>query len=213
MVLVFIICAVFIILILAIFMIMLSTVHFKVVDFKLSNISKIVTSSQNQKYEIEISLYLFNKIKWIWFRLNDNRIRKMYKKMSLEKIDIKKLEQDFKLEDLKELKELQPKVSAFQLEVNLGTEDAILTSFLIFGISTIISIILSYTIKEYKKNKYQYKIKPLYINQNIYEVKLNCIIEVKMVHIINIIYIFIKKRRVDKNERTSNRRSYGYSYE
>ena len=59
-----------------------------------------------------------------------------------------------------------------------------------------------------------YKIEPLYLNHNIYEIKLNCIFEIKMVHIINMIYYFIKKRRGENHEqRTSDRRAYGYSYE
>ena len=65
-----------------------------------------------------------------------------------------------------------------------------------------------------KKEHYNYTIEPIYQNKNIYKIQFNCIIQVKMVHIINVIYIFLKKGRSDLNERTtSNRRSYGYSYE
>ena len=31
------------------------------------------------EYAIIFSLYLGNKIKWIWFRLNDKKVRKMYR--------------------------------------------------------------------------------------------------------------------------------------
>ena len=58
-----------------------------------------------------------------------------------------------------------------------------------------------------------YDIKPIYKDKNLYEISLNCIIEVKMVHIINMIYKIVKKRRSDKNERTSNRRAYDNSDE
>jgi len=176
---------------------------------------KNVDTTISKKYELFISLYLFNKIKWISIRLNDKRIQNMYHKMKLEKIDIKKLEQDFKLEDLKELKCLKPKISYLDLNLKIGVEDVVLTSFIIFILSTVISIILPYTIKKYEKSKYHYEIMPLYLQKNVYEIKFDCIIEIKMVHIINIIYnVFLKKRRVDSHEqRASNRRSYGYSYE
>ena len=213
MVLVFILCTIVILITLFIFMVILSTLKFQIKNFEITNIK------ENNKhilpnYEIKISLYLFNKIKWFSIKLNNKKIKNMYKNMKLDKIDFKKIEQDFKLEDLKYIKTLQPKFSYLNFKVKIGVEDAVLTSFIIFTISTIISILLPYTIKKYEKDKYYYQILPLYINKNAYEIKLNCIIEVKMVHIINIIYVLVKKRRVGKNEqRTSNRRTYGYSYE
>lgn len=213
MVLVFCLCVMIILITLFIVMIFLSTMHFKVENFKLSNMHKNIEKSITPNYKVKVELYLFNKIKWFGIRLNDKKIRKIYGKIQLEKINIKKLEQEFKLEDLKELKEIKPKISLLHLQLNIGTEDAILTSFLVCGISIALSILLTYTIKQYQRDRCKYEVKPIYINQNVYEVKLDCIIEIKMVHIINIIYIFIKKRRVDKNERTSNRGSYGYSYE
>ena len=59
----------------------------------------------------------------------------------------------------------------------------------------------------------KYIITPLYFNQNIVNIEISGIFEIKMIHIINIIYILNKKEGVKKNERTSNRRSYDYSYE
>ena len=213
MVLVFFICAIVIIITLLITMTVLSTIRFKVEKFELNNL-KNETLSISCNYKLVFSLYLFNKIKWISIKLNKDKVTKIYKKMKIDRFDFKKLEQNFKFEDLKQLKTLDPKISYLNFLVKVGVEDTILTTFIIFVISTIISILLPYTIKKYEKDKYYYQILPLYINKNVYEIKLDCIIEVKMVHIINIIYVFLKKRRVDSNEqRASNRRTYGYSYE
>lgn len=213
MVLVFILCTTLILITLAIFIITLSTFRFQIENLEISNIeegSRLVSSN----YRFRISVYLFNKIKWLTLKFDNKKIEKIYKKMKLAKIDFKKLEQNFRIEDLKYIKTLKPKISHFNFGVRVGVEDTILTTFIIFIISTAISILLPYTIKKYDKNKYYYQVLPLYINKNVYEIKLDCIIEIKMVHIINIIYVFFKKRRVDSNEqRTSNRRSYGYSYE
>lgn len=215
MVLVFIFCSILLLVLLFIFFVLFSTVRLKIENFAISNLNreKIENKEESKTYNVIFSLYLFNKLKWLSFNLNSNRMKKIYNKMQLEKIDVKKLEQDFKLEDLKELKRLEPKVSMFKLDFKLGTESPILTSFLVFFISTVISILLPYVIKRCDKDNYKYNITPLYFQKNLYEIELNCIIEVKMVHIINIIYVLFKKRRVNKNERTSNRRSYDYSYE
>lgn len=213
MVLVFILCMILIILTLFVFMVALSTFRFQIEDLKVGNIENGTTVIY-PNYQFKISLYLFNKVKWIAFKFDNIKIQKMYKKMKLDKMDFKKLEQNFKLEDLKYIKTLEPKISYLKLGIRIGVEDTILTTFIIFVISTAISILLPYTIKKYKKDKYYYQVLPLYINKNAYEIKLDCIIEIKMVHIINIIYVFFKKRRVDSNEqRASNRRTYGYSYE
>ena len=213
MILVFIFCAIIIFSMLFLLALVASTLKVKIENFKLSNMHRVVDGPQIPNYKVEIAFYLWGKIKWFWIRLNDKKLRKMYTKMQLEKIDIKKLEKEMKLEDLKELKKLQPKISLLDLDLKLGTEDVILTSFLVFGVSTIISILLAYLIKDYRKSKIKYEVKPVFMSKNVYEIQLDSIIEIKMVHIINIIYIFIKKKKGDKNERTSNRRSNGYSYE
>ncbi len=134
--------------------------------------------------------------------------------MQLEKLDFKKFRKDFKVKDLKELPKLQPKISYLNLDANLGFISPITTSFLVATIASIISIALPYLAKSIKKERYIYNIKPLYYNKNLYKINLNCIIEIKMVHIINIIFILIKKGR-KKNEQstTSNRKPYAYSHE
>ena len=213
MVLVFSLCAIVILITLLICMTLLSTVRIKIENFAMSNI-KDKKDSISEKYKITISFYLWNIMKWISFKINHKKIRKIYQKIQLEKFDFKKIEKNFQLKDLKEIRKLNPEVSYFNLELKAGTEDAVLTSFIIFAISTFISILLPHVIKKYDADKYRYEIVPLYINQNVYEMKLNCIIQIKMVHIINIIYVFLKKRRVDSYEqRASNRRTYGYSHE
>ena len=187
-----------------------STLHIQIKNLSVSNMEPKNTN----EYAIIFSLYLGNKIKWIWFRLNDKKVRKMYSKMQLEKLDFKKFRKDFKVKDLKELPKLQPKISYLNLDANLGFISPITTSFLVATIASIISIALPYLAKNLKKERYIYNIKPLYYNKNLYKINLNCIIEIKMVHIINIIFILIKKGR-KKNEQstTSNRKPYAYSYE
>lgn len=212
MVLVFILLGIIILILTITLLILLSTFHLEIINLEATNIKE--KASNNTGYAIILSLYLCNKFKWIWIHLNDEKLRKAYSKMQLEKIDFKKLEQDFKWEDLKIIKKIKPKVSYFNLNASLGTQSPVVTSFLVAILSSIISIFLPHVIIDFKNENYKYNIVPIYQNRNLYKINFNCIIQVKMVHIINVIFIFLKKGRSDFNERTtSNRRSYGYSYE
>ncbi len=211
MVLVFILLALLIIILTFLFFTLLSTFHIEIKDLEATNMKEKKTPD----YAIILSLYLFNKLKWISVNLNDEKLRKTYSKMQLEKIDIKKLEKDFKWEDLKIIKKLEPKISYLNLKMKLGVESPIITSFIVSIISSIISILLPHFVLKIKSKDYKYIIEPVYQNKNLYKIKFNCIIQVKMVHIINVIYILVRRKgRSDLNERTaSNRRAYGYSHE
>ena len=209
MVLVFIFLGIIILALTLTVLILASDFHIEIRDLEINNMKQ----KKAPGYAIILSLYLFNKIKWISVNLNDEKLRKAYTKMQLEKIDFKKFEKDFKLEDLKIIKNIKPKISYLNLNAKIGTENAFTTAFITTAICIVISILLPYIAIDLKEEKYQYKIEPVYVNKNIYKILFNCIIQVKMVHIINVIYIFLKKGRSDLNERTSNRRSYGYSHE
>lgn len=203
MVLVFIIC----ILIFLVLLITFSTIRIQVENFEASNMENM---KKPKNYKIKIALYLFNKIKWIWISLDDKKIQKISQKSKWNEVDIKKY---VDVKDIKLVKKLSPKISFLNLKVKFGTFDIVATTYLVAILSTFVAVLLPYTIKKYKKENYYYEILPVYSDKNLYEIKLNCIIEEKMVHIISIVYALVKKRRVDKNERTSNRRSYAYGHE
>ena len=216
MVLVFILLAIFILLLTIIFLVLLSTFRIEIKNLKLSNIENKnqIKKQQKSDFAIILSFYLFNKLKWISINLNDEKIKKAYRKIQLEKIDLKKLEKDFKWEYLKIIKQLHVKLSYINLKINAGVESPVITAFFVSILSTIISILLPFFAIDLTKENYRYTIQPIYKNKNLYKIQLNCIIQVKMVHIINVIYLFVKKGRSDVNGRTtSNRRPYGYSYE
>lgn len=192
-------------------LIIASTLHIQIKNLSISNMQ----TKNNTKYAIIFSIYFANKIKYIWFNLNSKRAKKIYSKVQLEKIDLKKFKKVFKLSDLKELTKLHLKILDLNLEMNIGTKSPLVTSFLVVTISNAISLLLPHLVNNLKDNRYFYNIKPLYYNKELYKINLDCIIEIKMVHIINVIYyIFLKKGR-RKNERstTSNRKSYAYSHE
>ena len=114
--------------------------------------------------------------------------------------------------DIDVLKKLNPKLQEIKLELKLGTEDVILTSFLIAIISIIISMLLSKVIEKFDEKKYKYQILPIYNSQNSIKIALEGIIDIKLVNIISILFrLWFRRDKID--ERTSNRRAYANSNE
>ena len=206
-------------------------------SFKLS-IIKLNINTQNQmfQYEFKFGLYLFNKIRIIGFKIDKKKIEKIKKEIEqlknsktlklISKIDInrisakieKKLRKQIKNNDIKILKvikiitkNLNLQTLKYNMNLEIGINDAIYTSFFVAAISTLISILLKLTLKDLKKC--YYRILPIYGKGNIIKLNLNCIINLKLVHIINIIYLISKEGRSEKYVRTSNRRSYDYCHE
>ena len=205
----------FIILFLAllILVITLSTLQIRI---KKANISNMNLGKIEYDYLFFIELKFLNKLKIIQIAIDKEKVSKLSKKFKFkEKIDIKKVEKG--IPNKKERKKLQEKLdiklNEFHLKAEIGTYDVIITSAIIAVISSAIGIVMAKLIDNYKKEKYEYTIMPIYKNKNIINLSLNCIIQVKMVHIISIIFTLLGKRKEkSKYVRTSNRRSYDYSY-
>ena len=62
-------------------------------------------------------------------------------------------------------------------------------------------------------NYNQFYLKPIFVNRNILNFQFDGIFELKLIHIINTICKIKKERKGESDERTSNRRTYDYSYE
>lgn len=210
MILVFILLGIVILLLGLVCLLLFSTLRIQIKDLEASS-QKTKTHLQ---YKITISMYLANKLKWFKMSFDEKQVKKIMRKVPIAKIDLQTLEKDSNLQNLKALKKLQMKFAQFALKAKIGLESPVITAFLVAFLSASISILLPKFTKKIESKKYQYHIVPIYQNKNLYEINLNCIIELKMVHIINVIYIFTKKGKSDENERTtSHRKSYGYSYE
>lgn len=135
--------------------------------------------------------------------IKNKRIRKKFKNLSKNKTKFIK-EIYFVLKDVKlNLKKLD-------FKIDISTTDCILTSYTVFILSNIIAFFIKFTNVKINLKNFKYMINPLYVNQKILNIKLDCIITTNLVHIISILYKNLKKWRcdVDGNE-TSNRWSYG----
>ena len=200
----------FFVLAIIITIILFSNVKIKIDEVIISNMPKFYND-----FDIKIGIYLFNRLKTIELKLNKETTRKSKIMHRIkEALSEKGLTLELKrIPKLNELKKVNVNLEEIHLDVKIGTEDVILTSAIVAILSSLIGIILGKAIKEYDEDKHRYTILPFYNNENLFELKLNSIINVKLVHIIYVIYMFSKKRSENKYERTSNRGAYDYSYE
>ena len=210
MILVLIVCGILIVLMLFFLIILFSTIKINLKKLEASNIGK---EKIEYDFLINIGLYMFGIIKIFGISISKNKIEKskLVKKMHLEDIHPK----PSMLKELSEdIKKLHYTLQLFYLKLDIGTEDILLTSGIVWLISTAISIYIPYKFKG-KTKDINYKILPLYKSKNLFKISLNCIINIKMVHIISIIYIYLKKKRRSENEyaRPSDRRFNDNSHE
>ena len=202
-----------------ILMIMVIFITIKI-KFEIQNL-KISTNEKphlNKKYQIKIVIYTLGFIPILKIKLNNQKIKKI---INNQKIKEKIKQQETKIienkanidkELITSLKNIKTEVKEINLKIRIGTENASLTAFTIPVISTFIAMFLSKQIKKYN-DKQVFLVEPEYLDKNLLKVEISSIFQIKMIHIINTICIVNKKRKGDKNERTSNRRPYDYGYE
>ncbi len=202
-----------------ILMIMVIFITIKI-KFEIQNL-KISTNEKphlNKKYQIKIVIYTLGFIPILKINLNSQKIKKI---INNQKIKEKIKQQETKIienkanidkELITSLKNIKTEVKEINLKIRIGTENASLTAFTIPVISTFIAIFLSKQIKKYN-DKQVFLVEPVYLDKNLLNIEISSIFQIKMIHIINTICIVNKKRKGDKNERTSNRRPYDYGYE
>lgn len=135
--------------------------------------------------------------------IKNKRIRKKFKNLSKNKTKFIK-------EIYFVLKNVKLNLKKLDFKIDISTTDCILTSYTVFILSNIIAFFIKFTNVKINLKNFKYMINPLYVNQKILNIKLDCIITTNLVHIISILYKNLKKWRcdVDGNE-TSNRWSYG----
>jgi len=135
--------------------------------------------------------------------IKNKRIRKKFKNLSKNKTKFIK-------EIYFVLKYVKLNLKKLDFKIDISTTDCILTSYTVFILSNIIAFFIKFTNVKINLKNFKYMINPLYVNQKILNIKLDCIITTNLVHIISILYKNLKKWRCDVNgNETSNRWSYG----
>ena len=189
-----------------------SKIQVEIENFRL-NLPKNKNKILNDTFLFKIKLVIFGTLPIINLKINREKLKKLENNLKDKKIklDINKIGKQITKENINDAKKLQMHIEKIKLKINFGTENTILTSFIVPIISTIWSIVL--TKKRVKEEKQRLEINPIYNKGNLVNIVFEGIFEIKMIHIIKVICAKIKKRIVEKYERTSNRRAYDYSYE
>lgn len=198
------------VLIVLIIFLVFSRIRIEVINFKFSSQTQ---RHINKDYKVVIKLCVLKKIPILKINITKTKLEKMKIKEKLKNIDFKIIQNKNRFDKnvIKAIKKSNININKINLNLEIGTENATLTSVIVPAISTILAILLSRKIENPKNQLFI--IQPVYINQNLINIVFSGIFEMKMIHIINIIYILNRKKGVNKHERTSNRRSYDYSYE
>lgn len=204
------------------FFITISIILVNVIMLIFSSFKLIVTNleinNSNNKiipiYELKIAFYLLGKIKLFSFKINNKKTKKILEKnfikQKIENIKIKsheksKKQKKFQIKILKQfIKKLE--LESINLLIYVDTKNVILTSYFVGIISSIIPNILKENIKNFDGKHHIFKITPLYKNQNYIYIKLNCIINIKIVHIMSMYKLGNKYKGGKKYERSPYRR-------
>lgn len=164
-------------------------------------------------YKIIIIVYIIKKIPILKINVTQSKLKKLKLKEKVRQAEIDIIQNKKKIdkEILHELRKIKVQIKYWNLELLLGTEDAKITALIVGYLSIFLGIYLNKKISKHENKKFS--IQPVYIGQNILKLIFEGIFEIKTVNIINIIWNLKKKERRNGNERTSNRRTYDYSYE
>ena len=208
---------IFLLIILIIFLCLITIrVKIKIVNLELNTLKGKGNYIKEDFFAV-ITIYILEKVPIGKIKINKAKLKKMQASNKLNKMrndfsqKLIENENNFDKDFFIAICNFPLELYNTSLKLEIGTKEVMFTTFLIPFISTIIALIL----KKYAKNNNQkFKINPVYDEKNILKLEFKGIFEIKMIHIINTICILKKKKgRVKKNVRTSNRRSYDYSYE
>lgn len=186
-----------------------------IIQIEIKNLVIDSTNKKDNNINLYIRLKFLNKLTYLKIEFNKERIGKFKNldKRILERINeiqnklMTNRKEILNIDAIRALRHLNIEIDNLKLNLKIGLADSFLTSITVGIISILTSLLIARNTKEYS-NKY-YSIMPEYNETPLIKIKLNCIINIKMIHIINVIYMLSKKKRSGEyNERTSDRRAY-----
>lgn len=144
------------------------------------------------KFKMNVEVKIFKKLKILNIEINKEFCKIFKIKFRLNVIKKMKDKQDSSFGFIiKNLNELNPDINKINLNLSIGTEDMIITTFLVPILSTIISIFISKYFSENKERDCYLKITPNFLNINNFSFK--CITKIKL-NTLRFLF-FIKKHR------------------
>ena len=187
------------------------------------NVNKKINNNGNNNWKnrrtfLKISLKIGN-FQWLCINLDKSKLAKIQEKLKEQEEKNKQIKEKVNREiknDLKliiknkklrkELKDINPQLKRFKANIQISTKDYIITSYLVAIISIVISNIVPHLVNEKQKRKTKeiikninYKINPIYINQNYYDIRLSMIIDVSIFKILKFLIALVKiSRKISK---------------
>lgn len=179
----------------------------------LSGISIKINHLEIEKKELKdmkitVYLLLFNKIKILKLSINKKQIEKIIFHKIINRFKGRSIKQDKNI-IIRILKELKIQVNALKVNAKIGLNNALFLAYLVTIFNIIFSIFYAKIAKKNKEN-YKYEILPYQTDKFHLKISINCIINIKIANIINMI---IMNRSENKDERTSNRGFNGNCHE
>jgi len=187
--------------------------YLSTLEIEVKNINYDSLQKENN-FLIFVRLKLLNKLTWAKIKI-DNKGMERYKEINkklLSKITIDLRKEILESKSLIKIEKLDFVLKKINLKIELNLFEPMLTALTCGIISTVLSIIFAKKIEEYTKEKCNYKIEPIFSNNPQLKLCLNCIISIKMVHIINTVYMLFKKGSEKDGKQASNRRTYAYRH-
>ena len=156
------------------------------------------------KFNINLGLYFAGIIKILAISLKEDGVhflcfRFPYNIVKMDK-DSMKILKDFPV--FKMLKSLNLKLEQLYFDLELGCEDMIFTTFSVFAISTIVSILFAQQAKQISPKKFHYQIAPVY-NTNTLRFRISTKICVKISNLLKILSSLQKYRKIKKQNKIS----------
>lgn len=131
---------------------------------------------------MNIELVFFKKIKVLKLKINKKYCKIL--KFKFEMKSIEKLESNkYMIYLLKNIDKLKPNIKKFNLNLSVGTQDMIITIFLIPVLSTILSIFVLKYFSENKTTNFYMNINPNFINVNNFSLKFKAKIKLSTIRI------------------------------
>lgn len=205
-------------------LIIISKIEVNIKKFHISkNVNNNINNNGNNNWKnrrtfLKISLKIGN-FQWLCINLDKSKLAKIQEKLKEQEEKNKQIKEKVNREiknDLKliiknkklrkELKDIKPQLKRFKANIQISTKDYIITSYLVAIISIVISNIVPHLVNEKQKRETKeiikninYKINPIYINQNYHDIRLSMIIDVSIFKILKFLIALVKiSRKISK---------------
>lgn len=176
-------------------------------EISIKNLYMNSENKQKNNNDILVTIGLkLGRYRWLKLRMNKNKMANIY--VRIKKIEYKNSKMKNKIEKtlkgtIKDKKAIgvvsnfKVKLEEFKAEISIGTEDPIITSYLVAFVAISISNILPH-ISEKASKVINYKILPIYRQKNMYLINLDGIFSI---NISNLIKVFWKLRKIVKTKK------------